>query len=387
MPYRFLIVGAGFSGSVLARELVSRMDCYVEIWEERNHLAGNCFTSEDEETGIMVHRYGPHIFNTDKKEIWDYFNRYSPLRPYVHHVKAFHNNRLYPLPINLNTLNQFFGKEMNSREAALFLEDLGDHSITQPENFEEQALKLIGKELYEAFFYGYTKKQWGCEPRELPASIMKRLPIRFDTNDNYHLHPYTGIPEKGYTDFVKNLIDHPRIQVILNRKFVSLEETNSGFHHIFYTGPMDAYFNYAEGRLSYRTLRFEKEIRTGDFQGCTQVNYTDEMVPFTRITEHKHFTPWKKFEQTIIFREYSSEAMDGDVLYYPKRLKADKEKLEKYTQLTEKLSNVSFLGRLGTYRYLDMQHVIQEAIEMAESLVNSFTRNNETSSFHAHLKN
>lgn len=364
MPYRFLIVGAGFSGSVLARELVSSMDCSIDIWDERDHLAGNCYTSEDKETGIMIHRYGPHIFNTDKKEIWDYFNKYSPLRPYVHRVKAMHNGKLYTLPVNLNTLQEFFGRKITAEEAPKLFDGLREKTIIHPANFEEQALSLIGKDFYYAFFYGYTKKQWGCEPRELPASIIKRLPIRFDTNDNYHLHPFTGIPENGYTDFVINLLNHPNIKVTLNRKFSSLEELGSGYDHVFYTGPIDAFFNYEFGRLSYRTLSFEQETITGDFQGCTQVNYTDEKVPYTRITEHKHFTPWKKFEKTVISREYSSEAANGDILYYPKRLKADKENLEKYMHLAEQFPNVSFLGRLGTYRYLDMQYVIEEAIDV-----------------------
>ncbi|MCO6497390.1 MAG: UDP-galactopyranose mutase [Chitinophagaceae bacterium] len=386
MSYRFLIVGAGFSGSVLARELVSLMDCHIDIWDERAHLAGNCYTSEDEETGIMVHQYGPHIFNTDKKEIWDYFNKYSPLRPYVHHVQAMHKGKLYTLPVNLNTLQQFFGKKLSPEEAKNLLEAQRDKSITHPDNFEEQALSLIGKYLYYAFFYGYTKKQWGCEPRELPASVMRRLPVRFDHNDNYHLHPYTGIPEKGYTDFVKNLVDHPKINVTLNRKFTTLTDAGSDYDYIFYTGAIDRFFNYEFGALSYRTLRFEREILEGTYQGCTQVNFTDEDIPYTRITEHKHFTPWKTFDKTVIFKEYSSEAGTDDILYYPKRLKSDKEKLERYIKMAEELKNVSFLGRLGTYRYLDMQHVIQEALEFTKMFREALINNNTAPIFLKFLK-
>ncbi len=365
MASSFLIIGAGFSGSVLARELVSLFDCQVEIWEARNHLAGNCFTSTDEQTGIMVHHYGPHIFNTEDKEIWDYFNQYAELRHYVHRVKAVHRGQVYSLPINLSTLNQFFNKIFTPESAQKFLESIGGQFEGTPNNFEEQAIRFVGQELYQAFFYGYTKKQWGCEPRELPASILKRLPVRFDYDDNYHLHYYTGIPERGYTEFVRNLLDHPRIKVRMNRKFHSAEIKVHEFDHVFFTGPIDAYFNHEFGRLGYRTLDFEKEIRNGDFQGCAQINYCDEKTPYTRITEHKYFTPWKKFDQTIIFREYSREAMEGDTLYYPKRLAKDKEMVAKYYREAESLSRISFLGRLGTYRYLDMQHVIKEAIDFA----------------------
>lgn len=372
MSYRFLIVGAGFSGSVLARELVSQIDCDVEVWEARDHVAGNCYTSTDEETGITIHRYGPHIFNTDKKEIWDYFNKFSSLRPYVHQVKAFHKGQLYPMPVNLNTLNQFFGRDFTPEAARALLEQAGDATIAHPQNFEEQAIRFLGKKLYEAFFYGYTKKQWGCEPRKLPASVLKRIPVRFDYDNNYHRYPYTGIPEKGYTDFVDQLIRHPRIRLILNRKFTTQAEISSRFDHLFYTGPIDRFFNEAAGRLSYRTLRFEKVVSNGDFQHCAQVNYCDLDVPYTRITEHKHFTPWKKFARTVIFKEYSSEAGKDDILYYPKRLRADKEMFEKYRSLAAHTPGVSFLGRLGTYRYLDMQHVIAEAIALAEKVSVAF---------------
>jgi len=370
MPFRFLIVGAGFSGSVLARELVDHLDCFVEIREERNHIAGNCHTYVDEETGITVHHYGPHIFNTDKKEIWDYFNHYSELRHYVHQVKAWHDGKVYSLPINISTLNQFFDKTFTPESAREFLNTLGDHSILHPDNFEEQAIRLLGEKLYKAFFYGYTKKQWGCEPRLLPASILKRLPIRFDYNDNYHNNPYTGIPVNGYTDFVSNLLDHRRIKVVLNKKFLdNSDELSSSYDHIFYTGSIDSFFNYEHGRLSYRTLRFEKEIHEGDFQGCPQINYCDENIPFTRITEHKYFTPWEKFNKTVIFKEYSSEAENGNNLFYPKRLKADKDLLSVYREKAGQLKNISFLGRLGTYRYLDMQHVIEESIGFAKLFV------------------
>ncbi len=380
MLSRFLIIGSGFSGAVLAHELVKNTDCQIDIWEERNHVAGNCHTSRDEETGIMVHRYGPHIFNTDKKEIWDYVNSFTAFHPYVHRVKAMYNGKVYSLPVNLTSLNQLFNTTFTPHSAKAFLETLGDKSIMNPKNFEEQALYFVGKELYYAFFYGYTKKQWGCEPKELPASVLKRIPVRFNYDDNYHNNNFTGIPVEGYTYLIEKLLDSPRIHIHLNRKFIS-SETINGYDHIFNTGPIDAYFNYEFGRLGYRTVTFESSIHNGDYQGVTQMNYCDESVPYTRITEHKHFTPWEQHEKTIIFKEFSKETGEEDIPYYPKRLKEDKKLLAQYRQKAETLSNVSFLGRLATYRYMDMHHVIGEALDFSKIFLSAFLSNQKRPHF------
>jgi UDP-galactopyranose mutase len=365
MAYRFLIVGAGFSGCVLANQLAAILDCSIDIWDERDHLGGNCHTERDAATGIMVHQYGPHIFNTDKKEIWDFVNRFVEFRPYVHRVKAMSRGKIYSLPVNLHTINQFFDKTFTPAEAKAFLETLADKTITEPQNFEEQALSFIGKDLYKAFFYGYTKKQWGCEPSALPASILKRIPVRFNFDDNYHNNSYTGIPVEGYTAVMQKMIDHPSVKVTLNKKFTT-ENDHRLYDHIFYTGPIDAYFNYEYGRLGYRTVTFEKNYAEGDYQGATQVNYCDENIPYTRITEHKHFTPWENHEKTVYFTEYSKETSPGDTPYYPKRLEADKQILKKYRAAAELQNKVSFLGRLATYRYMDMHHVIGEALNFAQ---------------------
>jgi UDP-galactopyranose mutase len=360
MANRFLIVGAGFSGCVLAEQLVSALDCTIEIWDERNHLGGNCHTQRDEETNIMTHQYGPHIFNTDKKYIWDY----------VHRVKAKSGNNIYSMPVNLHTINQFFNKNFTPNEARVFLETKADKTITDPQNFEEQALSFIGKELYEAFFYGYTKKQWGCEPKELPASFLKRIPVRFNYDDNYHTNIFTGIPVDGYTAVMEKMIDNLAIQVILNKKFTPGTDS-LGFDHVFYTGPIDAYFDYVHGRLGYRTVTFEKKYDIGDFQGSSQMNYCNENVPYTRITEHKHFAPWEQHEKTVYFTEFSKETSINDVPFYPKRLSMDKELLKKYRELAEMQTEVTFLGRLATYRYMDMHHVIDEAMLLAKQFLNS----------------
>lgn len=368
MHNRYLIIGAGFSGCVLAQQLVSQLNCRIDIWDERNHPAGNCHTQRDAATGVMVHEYGPHIFNTDKKEIWDYVNSFVEFRPYVHRVKALSNGKVYSMPVNLHTINQFFNQSFTPAEAKAFLESQADKSISEPTNFEEQALRFIGNDLYRAFFYGYTKKQWGCEPSELPASILKRIPVRFNYDDNYHTNLYTGIPVDGYTAVMEKMIDHPNIRLTLNKKFDSTTDT-SAYNHVFYTGPLDAYFNHEFGRLGYRTVVFEKGYAGGDLQGTTQMNYCDENIPHTRITEHKHFTPWEQHDTTIFFTEFSKETSPQDVPYYPKRLAADMKLLQQYRQKAMSQKEVSFLGRLATYRYMDMHHVIGEALQFASRFI------------------
>ena len=370
MAYRFLIIGAGFSGAVMANRLADKLDCTIDMWDEREHIGGNCHTERDEETGVMVHKYGPHIFNTDKKEIWDFVNSFVEFRPYVHRVKAMSNGKMYSLPVNLQTINQIFDKTFTPAQAKEFLETLGDKTIADPKNFEEQALRFIGKQLYYAFFYGYTKKQWGCEPTELPASILKRIPVRFNYDDNYHNNIYTGIPVDGYTALFEKLIVDPKIKVELNKKFDPASDT-SAYDHVIYTGPVDAWFNFKYGRLGYRTVTFEKFTEQGDHQGVTQVNYCDEDVPYTRIAEHKHFTPWEAHDKTVYFKEYSKETTSDDIPYYPKRLQADKDLLMKYRADAAKLTGVSFLGRLATYRYMDMHHVIGEALNYSNDFINS----------------
>jgi UDP-galactopyranose mutase len=341
------------------------------VWDERSHVAGNCHTKRDVETNVMVHEYGPHIFNTDKKEIWDFVNSIVEFKPFINRVKANYKGNIYSLPVNLHTINQFFNKTFGPEEAKAFIESLGDKSITDPQSFEEQALKFLGKDLYHAFFYGYTKKQWGCEPSELPASILKRLPVRFNYNDNYYNNIYQGIPVNGYTELVEKLLDSPKINITLNKKFSYNSEPLFTYNHIFYTGPIDAFFDYKFGRLGYRTVTFEKHTADGDYQGNAVINYCDETVPHTRVHEHKHFAPWEEHEKTVYFKEFSKETTAGDIPYYPKRLDADKKILEAYRAEGMQSANLSFLGRLATYRYMDMHHVIGEALAFSQSFLQS----------------
>jgi len=358
-----LVIGAGFSGAVLARELAMHLDRKIVVIDARGHVGGNCDTQRDNATGIMVHTYGPHIFNTDNEEVWNYVNKFGTFRPFVNRVKAKTARGIFGLPMNLLTINQFFRKSMGPREAAAFLAQLGDKHIKHPANFEEAALKLVGRELYEVFFYGYTSKHWGCDPREIPASVFSRIPVRFNYDDSYYDSRYQGIPEEGYTRVIERILDHERIEVRLGVEYEHAMEAE--FDHVFYTGPIDGFFGHQLGRLGYRTVTFERFETAGDYQGNAVINYTELEVPYTRVHEHKHFAPWEVHEKTVAFREFSKGTAAGDVPYYPIRKASDRKLLESYYDLARLEERVSFLGRLGTYRYLDMDDVIAEALEFS----------------------
>ncbi len=360
------IVGAGFSGAVVAREL-ARAGYTVTIFEARDHIAGNCHTFRDELTDVLVHAYGPHIFHTADEEVWAYVNQFSTFEPYVNRVKAVVQNKVYSLPINLHTINQFFGTCLSPVEARALIDTKADRTIASPVSFEDQAMRFVGSELYEAFFKGYTQKQWGVAPSELPADLLKRLPLRFNYDDNYFNHPHQGMPTHGYTRLVGNILDHDLITTHLSTSFS--RDLVSDFHHTFYTGPLDGYFDYSLGVLGYRTLEFEAHRAEGDFQGNAVINYCDADTPWTRITEHKHFSPWEEREGTIYFKEFSRLFEVGDIPFYPIRLVSEKELLGKYVELAKQQANVSFIGRLGTYRYLDMDVTIREALDAAATFI------------------
>jgi len=370
----FLVVGAGLSGAVLGRGL-AQAGHLVNVIDSRSHVAGNCHTERCPDTGVLVHVYGPHIFHTDDTEVWNYVSGFARFMPYRNRVKSTVGGAVYSLPVNLHTINQFFGKTMRPNEARAFIEQTqADTSITDPQSFEEQALRFVGRDLYDAFFRGYTEKQWGCSPTTLPASILKRLPLRFNYDDNYFAHKYQGMPEQGYTAMVEAILSHDNINVHLDTPFTPEQGTRAD--HVIWSGPLDSYFDYRLGRLGYRTLDFERFTEQGDYQGCAVMNYGARDVPFTRITEHKHFAPWESHDGTVCYREYARACGPDDIPYYPIRLVEEKALLGEYEALAEAEKNVSFVGRLGTYRYLDMDVTIREALDLLPQLLSRFGDNN-----------
>jgi UDP-galactopyranose mutase len=369
VPKRIAVVGAGFSGAVVAREL-AEAGHVIDVFEARDHVAGNCHTARHE-TGVMVHVYGPHIFHTQHERVWEYVQRFGTFKPYRHRVRAMVGDRAFQMPMNLGLINAFFGRNFSPKEAEAFVASQADSTITEPKSFEEQGLRLMGRRLYEAFFAGYTRKQWGVDPKELPASILARLPLRFTDDDSYFSHPYQGIPEHGYTPIVTAMLEHPNVAVHLSVRLprARLRE----YDHTFWSGPIDAYFDFEHGRLAYRTLDFVPEVVDGDHQGCPVVNYCDAEVAYTRITEHKHFAPWERHDRSVVYREYSRSCGEHDTPYYPVRLVEEKAQLLEYVRLAREERGVTFLGRLGTYRYLDMDVTIHEALKVADEAREAFT--------------
>ncbi|ELS4493875.1 UDP-galactopyranose mutase [Klebsiella michiganensis] len=367
-----LIVGAGFSGVVIARQLAEQGH-HIRIIDQRDHIGGNSYDARDPQTDVMVHVYGPHIFHTDNETVWNYVTQHAEMMPYVNRVKATVNGQVFSLPINLHTINQFFARTCSPDEARALIAEKGDSSILEPKTFEEQALRFIGKELYEAFFKGYTIKQWGMEPSQLPASILKRLPVRFNYDDNYFNHRFQGMPKLGYTKMIESIANHENITIELQQSFNA--EEREQYDHVFYSGPLDAFYSYQYGRLGYRTLDFEKFTWQGDYQGCAVMNYCSLDVPYTRITEHKYFSPWESHEGSVCYKEYSRECGEKDIPYYPIRQMGEMALLDKYLSLAENEKNMTFVGRLGTYRYLDMDVTIAEALNTADKYLSSLSSN------------
>lgn len=367
MRYDWLIVGAGLFGAVFAHEMNAAGKKCLCI-DRREHLGGNVYTKE--EHGIQVHKYGAHIFHTSEKKIWDYVNRFAEFNHYVNSPVAVYGEELYNLPFNMNTFSKMWGirqpaeaREIIERQRREAMALLGDGDC-EPRNLEEQALCLVGRDVYEKLVKGYTEKQWGRSCAELPAFIIRRLPVRFTYDNNYFTDRYQGIPVGGYTRIAEKLLEG--VEVRLGVDFRELDQKDS-FDKILYTGMIDEYFGYCLGELQYRSLRFEEELLEGcdNYQGNAVVNYTEREVPYTRIIEHKHFE-FGTQPDTVITREYPATWKRGDEPYYPINDERNSRLYEKYAELAAKEKNVLFGGRLGQYRYYDMDKVIAEALAMAE---------------------
>lgn len=360
-----LIVGAGFYGATIA-ERAAASGLRVLVIDRRPHIAGNAFTEAHGETGIEVHRYGPHFFHTSNEEVWDYVRRFASFVPYELRVWSAHRGQVYPLPINLATICQFFGRRMSPAEAReLIASQTGDLPPGEPSNLEDKAIRSIGRPLYEAFIRGYTHKQWQTDPRELPASIITRLPVRYSFDTRYFSDRFQALPAEGYTPLVERMLSHERIRVMLGVDWAGVRSSIPPTLPVVYTGPIDQYFGYSEGELSWRTTGFETEtVPTGDFQGTAVINYPDGDVPFTRILEYRHLYPERDSppDRTVIVREYPRFASRADEPFYPIDTAADRRILARYRERAAQEASVHFGGRLGTYSYLDMHQAIALAL-------------------------
>jgi UDP-galactopyranose mutase len=366
-----VVVGSGFFGLTVAERSAAELGLRVLVIDRRNHIGGNAYSEIEPQSGIEIHRYGAHLFHTSNERVWQYANQFTTFTGYQHHVFSTYQGRVYQMPINLGTICEYFGKALSPDEArALVAEQAAEVDSSQARNLEEKAISLIGRPLYEAFIRGYTAKQWQTDPKELPAEIITRLPVRYTFNNRYFSDTYEGLPTHGYTSWLEALADHPNIEVRLDTEFADIRSDVVGNVPVVYTGPLDAYFDNAEGELSWRTLDFETEVLpVGDFQGTPVMNYADEDIPYTRIHEFRHFHPERDYppDKTVIMREFSRFADPGDEPYYPINTAEDRERLLKYREMARREPGVLFGGRLGTYKYLDMHMAIGSALTMFEN--------------------
>ena len=366
-----IVIGSGFYGLTIAQQAAENLGLKVKVIERRHHIGGNAYSEFDPETGIEIHKYGSHLFHTSNERVWDYVNRFTLFNDYKHLVWAKHNGDLYPMPINLDTINKFFKQTFDAEQAREFIQgQVQEDLISSANNLEERAIALVGQSLYEAFIKGYTEKQWQTDPKLLPADVINRLPMRFTTEHRYFNDKYEGLPLGGYTAWLENMANHPKIEVSLNQDFFDYKSEFIGQVPIVYTGPIDRYFDYEFGELGWRTLDFESEIvETGNYQSTSVVNYSDLDVAFTRIHEYRHLHPERKYqnESTYISREFSRFASRDDEPYYPVNTEEDRRKLIQYRALMENEKNVWFGGRLGSYKYLDMHMAIASALTTFEN--------------------
>jgi UDP-galactopyranose mutase len=367
-----VVVGSGLFGLTVAERCANDLGLKVLILDRRHHIGGNAYSEADPDTGIEVHQYGAHLFHTSNKRVWDYVNRFTAFTGYQHRVFSVYRGRVYPMPINLATICEYFGKVMSPQQArALVAEQAREFASASASNLEEKGISLIGRPLYEAFIRGYTAKQWQTDPRELPPEIISRLPVRYNFDNRYFSDTYEGLPVHGYTAWLEKMADHPNIEVRLNTDFRTVRDDVLGSVPVVYTGPIDAYFDNTAGELSWRTIDFEYEVKDiGDFQGTPVMNYADEDVAYTRIIEPRHFHPERESypdDKTVIMREFSRFAVSGDEPYYPVNTAEDRAKLLKYREMAKAEPQVLFGGRLGTYKYLDMHMAIGSALTMYDN--------------------
>ena len=364
--YDYLIVGSGLFGAVVAYEFNKR-GYKVLVIEKRPNIAGNIYTEEIE--GIQVHKYGPHIFHTSNKATWDYVNQFAKFNNFINMPLAFYKGKYYNLPFNMNTFEQVFGVKTEKEAKACIEKEIITANIKEPKNLEEKAISMVGTTIYEMLIKGYTQKQWGKPCTELPPSIISRIPVRYEYNNNYFNDTYQGIPIGGYTQIIEKMLNG--IEVRTNVDYIAQRNAlNSLADNIIYTGEIDRFYDYRFGALEWRSLRFEEEIiDKPDYQGNAVINYTEYEVPYTRIAEHQYFEPGAKHQKTVITKEYSKTWSIGDEAYYPINNQRNSELYAKYKELADKENNVFFGGRLGTYSYYNMDVVVEKALQLVESIL------------------
>ena len=374
MSYDLIVVGSGIFGLTIAERTATQLGKKVLIVEKRPQLGGNCYSYEDEETGIEVHKYGAHLFHTSNEKVWNYVNQFTEFTNYVHRVFAMHNGQAYQFPMGLGLISQFFGRYYTPDEAkALIKEQASEIQTKQAANLEEKAISLVGRPLYEAFIKHYTAKQWQTDPTKLPASIITRLPVRYTFDNRYFRDTWEGLPVDGYTAFLTRMAQaSPLIDLVVDTDWFAVRDEYEGIP-VVYTGPLDLYFNFEAGHLGWRTLDFQKEVlNIGDFQGTSVMNYNDADVPWTRIHEFKHFHPERDTypdDKTVIVKEFSRFAKEGEDVYYPINTPEDHEMVKKYRELADKEDHVLFGGRLGQYKYLDMHMAFASALSMFDNQI------------------
>ncbi len=375
---KYLIVGSGFFGSVVAERIANVLEEQVLVVEKRDHVGGNSYSLEDNETGILYHRYGTHIFHTNNKIVWDYINQFTSFNGYFHQVLTTFKDKVYQMPINLETINSFYSKNLKPYEVDEFLKsEILKEFYPEPKNFEEKAISLIGRPLYEAFIKSYTKKQWQTEPRNLPEFILTRLPFRSNYNESYYKSQWQGIPLDGYSVIFKKLLSSSNIKVLLDTDFFDIKDRLDKDTLVIFSGPIDRFFEYRFGKLDYRTLRFEIEIKPyKDYQGTSVMNFAEEAIPYTRIHEPRHLHPEREEfypkNKTLIIKEFSLKD-DGENPYYPVNNKSNTDRYLQYRALSEKSSNLIIGGRLGDYQYYDMHQSIEKALLLFEEIRKRYT--------------
>jgi UDP-galactopyranose mutase len=380
--YEVVIVGAGLFGLTMAERITSHTEKKVLVIEKRSHFGGNSYSYIEPETGIEVHKYGTHLFHTSNEKVWEYVNKFTSFTNYQHKVFTRYKEKLYPMPINLETINKFYDKNFTPSEAFNFIQNelkLSQDKIEKSpqkkwQNLEEKAISLVGRDLYNAFIREYTAKQWETDPKNLPAEIITRLPFRFNLDQRYFSDTHEGLPTLGYFSWINRMLTSSRIDGVTNLDFHDVKNNIDKSQLVIYTGSIDSYFDFKYGYLGWRTIDFDLEIHNlRDFQGWSVINYAEECDRFTRIHEYKHLHPERKeiYEQdkTIIAREFSRKAGKGDEPYYPINTLNDKQRLELYRNEIEGLENVIFGGRLGSYQYLDMHMAVASALSIFEARV------------------